>query len=393
MKSIVIILILLFCVFTVRPNSLTIVGKVIDENTGLPVSSVSVFLSNTTIGDITGKNGLFVLTSHQKGSYVLVASHLSYATYSMEMPMDKDSVNVLIKLKLKVYQLETVNVSAFDRYREFYLNEFKFCLIGSSKNAEYCKIINTSAVKIKYLDDPRWNASRQFMAYSDSALIIENMAMGYKINYNLEYFTANYCQTVFYGFPMYVDMLDKTIFKKKKIKTRKLTYEGSKMHFFRSLYTNCLETEGFETYKINMLPKSKEDTIDYMLLEDSVFIGKSKTRISQTQDKFNLYDSVITNPNTGQTILNITVPFEVRYIKRGEELQYINYPVYFDGLKRTPGAQATIVKLINGSILFYPDGSYVKPSSLVTIGYWSSKKMADYLPYNYLPIDNQDSLK
>jgi hypothetical protein len=216
MKSLTPILILLFCSFTVRPNSLTIVGKVIDESTGLPVSSVSVFLSNTTIGDITGNNGLFVLTSPQKGSYVLVASHLSYATYNMEIPIDKDSVNVLIKLKLKVYQLATVNVSAFDRYRNFYLNEFKFCLIGSSKNAEYCKIINTSAIKIKYLVDPQWNTYRQFMASADSTLVIENKAMGYKINYNLEYFAANYCQTVFYGFPMYVDMLEKAIFKKNR---------------------------------------------------------------------------------------------------------------------------------------------------------------------------------
>jgi hypothetical protein len=157
------------------------------------------------------------------------------------------------------------------------------------------------------------------------------------------------------------------------------------MHFIRSLYANCLEEEGFETYKINVSPKSEQDTINYMLLEDSVFIGKSKTRISQTQEKFNLYDSVITNPITNQTILNIEGPFEVRYIKKGEERQYLYYPLYFDGIKRTPGVQTTIVKLINGSLLIFPNGSYDKPSSLVTIGYWSSKKMADFLPYDYFP--------
>jgi hypothetical protein len=383
MKYLVALSIFLFSFNLIKPNPATIIGKVVDDSTGLPIQSASVFISNTTIGDVTGINGKFVLNIPQKGAFVLVASHLSYEIYSLTVPLDKDTVDVLIKLKFRAYEIKSVKVSANDPYRSYYLYDFKFGLIGATKNAELCEIVNPSAIRFIYLSGTPRSSLGQFLAEADSVLVIENKALAYSINYNLAFFATNDDQTVFYGFPMYVDLKRNLLLKNKIDKARNLAYEGSKMHFFRSLYANCLQEEGFETYWVDETLKGENDTIDYLLMEDSVFIGKPKNRLLQTRMRFNLYDSVKTIPNSDRAILSFKEPFEIRYTKRGEELKYLYYPQYYLGLTKHKGSQTTIARIINSSIVFYPNGSYDPPYKLVTIGYWSSKKMADLLPYNY----------
>lgn len=86
---------------------------------------------------------------------------------------------------------------------------------------------------------------------------------------------------------------------------------------------------------------------------------------------------------SGTKNLTIDEPFEIRYTGRGEENRYKGFHYYYEGLNRIPKAQVSIVKLKNGHIRFYSNGAIEKPDELISIGYWSYKRLADLLPHNY----------
>lgn len=383
--------ILLFICFSLAVNSttLSVKGKVIDEDTGSPVDLASVFIANTTLGTYSNKKGEFVLTFPKEGVLNLVVSHISYQPYSMNINSDKDSLTLLIKLKVRVYALSNVQISQQDPYRVARFQLFKNLLLGHSKNAADCKILNPSVLHLTGKNPNRPIEELNIAARADSVLLIRNEALGYTIAYNLDYFNLSAGKIAFYGYPLFRDLTVNSLKPKKIEKKRQAAYEGSKLHFFRSLYAHLLEEEGFEIYRVWAHQKDTSNHQEYGLLEDSLFIGKRDIFLEQTTEKLNLYDYLYDDSISGAKKLLIFQPFEVRYINNGEENNYVKHSYYSLGVKRTKNAQVTIVRLVNNYITFYANGSFVKPDELVTIGYWSYKQMADLLPYDYLPMKKE----
>lgn len=406
MKPIVFNLFFLFCFFTAHSNTISVIGKVVDENTGAPIEYASVFIANTTNGTYSDKNGEFRLSSSQNGLLKLVVSHMSYQTFSVNIPMNKVGLNVLVKLKTKIYELQSVNIEDKDPYRKNKLEIFTKRLIGESRNALNCKILNPSVLHlygkypqkniVEYKLNVRADSSliieKNIVEYklnvsADSLLIIKNEALGYTLKYDLVYFNLSSDSISFYGYPLFEDWFDTGAGLKGVLKNRKIAYEGSKLHFFRSLFSHSLKEEGFEVHKLNAYQKDSADRKDYGLLQDLVYTGKSKVISIQTKEQLNLYDYLTFDSISGTKILTIKEPFEIHYLKRGEEFRYNFYHNYFVGLKRTKDAQTTIVKLKKDYIRFYSNGSIENPDEIITVGYWSFKQMADLLPHNYLPAD------
>jgi hypothetical protein len=84
-------------------------------------------------------------------------------------------------------------------------------------------------------------------------------------------------------------------------------------------------------------------------------------------------------------VLQYYKPFEIRYTLNGEDKAYRNNWVYHNGMKRTLGQQTTIVRIQGFPLFFYPNGSYKQVRNLVTIGYWSFKKVGEIMPWDYQP--------
>jgi hypothetical protein len=381
----IIIILISFCAFHLNAN--TLVGKVVDEKTNLPIEFACVFFANTTFGTYSDKNGEFSLSTSQKGVFDLVVSHVSYQTFNYIINENYDSTYFIIKMDVKTYTINSVIVKIKDPQRETNLEIFENGLLGVSQNAKKCKIFNSSVLHFTWpariLEAHYW----LFNAVADSALIINNVNLGYRIIYNLEYFKTVFNSTskttFFYGYPFFEDYIDSTVNIKRILKLRKLTYEGSKLHFFRSLYSKTLDEEGFETYRVEEYPKGKNETENYGLLEDTVLIGKINKKLGQTKAPLNLYNYLAIDSISGSAVLNYNEPFEIRYVNRGEELRYIIASDFHKGLKRRLGNQTTIVRIKSGQLHFFSNGSYENTNNLFSIGYWCFKKMANSLPYNY----------
>ncbi|MEP2239710.1 MAG: TonB-dependent receptor [Maribacter sp.] len=108
MKTLLLLLLTLFC-FSLYAQS-TVSGKIIDQQ-GTPIMGANVYLSGTYDGTATNENGLFTFETTTTGTQTLIASSISFETYSYTDDITSFS-NITIKLKDDVNTLDAVTVNA-----------------------------------------------------------------------------------------------------------------------------------------------------------------------------------------------------------------------------------------------------------------------------------------
>src|ERR1700754_2196122 len=89
----------------------TLSGTVIDSSSGKPLAGVSVFLNNTSRGGVTRDDGSFVLGNVPRGTYDLVISAVSYATYVITINSARLPPPVRIALHHQAEELTAVTVA------------------------------------------------------------------------------------------------------------------------------------------------------------------------------------------------------------------------------------------------------------------------------------------
>ena len=157
MKFILTNIIFLFCLLPLYSNMFSVIGTVVDYNTGLPIQYACVFIANTTVGTISNNKGEFQLSFSKEGISNLVVTHVSYQTFITNITENEDSLNILIKLKPQIYDIETVNINRKDPYRKDKIKVFSEGLLGQSNNALSCRILNSSVLNLKGEKIFSWN--------------------------------------------------------------------------------------------------------------------------------------------------------------------------------------------------------------------------------------------
>lgn len=387
MKRILFTGFLLLLFFTAKSNNLILVGRVVDMDTEEAIAFATVYYANTSIGTTTDIDGHFLLKTKQQGVFDLVISHVSYETHKESISLHSDTTVVLVKLKIRAYPINPVEKVGNDPNRSAYLRSFKLGVIGNTETASECEILNPNVLHFKYNSDNKDSNEWVLTAKSDSILKIQNPRLGYIIHYNLEYFQTQRrgesMERGFYGYPFFEDIIYSSNHPKRILANRKMCFKGSRLHFFRSLYAGNLKEEGFEVYKLTENKIRKANKQDFGLLGDSTFIGKANAVLVQTEIPLDLYQFIKCDSVAGSKILTIHESFEIRYTKKSEERKYYQLGYFSTGLKARFRWQASIVNFKNGSVCFYADGNYLDPENIVTIGYWSYKKLGDTLPFNY----------
>ena len=129
-------------------NNFTISGKILSEVNGTPMAAASVFAQNTTLGTVTDDNGNFKLSLPQ-GGYDLIITFTGHRTESRRITTADANENIIISLKEKEKELETVAIIATNevadglaKYGAFFNEEF----IGKSTNSKSTTIQNTEAL-------------------------------------------------------------------------------------------------------------------------------------------------------------------------------------------------------------------------------------------------------
>ena len=338
----------------------TVSGKVISNETKLPLQGASVFAQNTTLGTATDADGNYTL-SLPSGGYNLVITFTGYNTESKRISnADAHEKTMLFELSQKEKEMADVAVIAtsevrdgWEKYGSFFLEKF----IGQTFNSAWCTLKNKDALTF-YFSKKR----NRLKVLAKEALQIENLALGYTIQYTLDSFTHEYNNQVslYTGYPLFAEMQPAdTVQQQKWAAARQQAYKGSILHFMRSLYNKTLVQQGFEVQFVVDV-NEKETAIP---LKD--FYGAfNYTKDDSTQ-------LVEVRPNQQRV--------GVIYFKEKPAPKFISLypdePVDFQF--------STLQFLPKESIGIEQNGYYFEQNDIAISAYWTWDKMADQLPYDY----------
>ena len=241
------------------PQSLYAISGVVKDKNGETLPGAGILLSGYQAGTVADNEGKFVIRNLKEGNYNVLVQMIGYLPANQNVTIISKSADIEIKLQENVKQLKEV-VITLDPHREERLKTFKESFIGTSPNSKKCEITNPEVIQFDYDDE-----KHILKAIADEFIVVENKALGYRIKYLLKYFEEDEETKIvlFYGYPYFEEIKGTRSKIRAYQEKRKVAYLGSPQHFFRSLYSNSIEEDGFIINKLVKTPnKSKRaDTL------------------------------------------------------------------------------------------------------------------------------------
>ncbi len=347
---------------------INITGKIVSQDNKDPLINTVVFFNNTKLSAMTAADGSYTIKDVKPGQYTLLVFKFGYRVYSRTMSVDHtvDLPDIFLEPIPKLLEVIKV-VQEFIHTRD--LNDFTKAFLGSTENAEQCIILNPEVINLEY--DPK---ARVLSGSSKDFIQVANKALGYLIKYKLDtFYYAAKGQVHFDGITLFEDLKGTPSQLKTWQKNRREVYQGSSMHFFRSVIANQLDNEGFRvlklTRKINpdYLPKSNKPKI-----------------ISELDKKkpLSIPDFISRTNQRGLFALTFT---DCLYIVNTKKRDFFNSN-NFDLPPGAPNYAASTLTLNDEHAFFDNNGVITDPASLVMEGVWGISRMADMLPLDYEPV-------
>ena len=356
MKTTILLACLYLFPFLAGAQSYVVGGTVIDNKTQQPLGGASVFCQNTTIGTLTNSNGEFRLTV-PAGGYDIVVSFTGYETQSVRISQQMENVQSLrFIMKEKDKSLEEVSITVTNEVKDGlakYGSFFKEQFIGLTQNSRLCTIENPETLRFFYS-----KKKNRLKITAREDILISNMALGYRIRYQLDSFTHEYGTgiTQYTGYPLFEEMQGTDEQKKTWMDNRETAYYGSLLHFMRAYYDSTLGESGF---KLELVDEKG---------------GKNRT-------VNNPYDSSLAVQDDHELEIRQKKMRVVYPLEKPEEL-------YLQKNKLSAGTTIQISQIdFLDDIVIEQNGYFYDQRDVLTQGYWSWEKLADFLPYNFIPLE------
>jgi hypothetical protein len=359
-KSILFLLIAFSYITSFSQPGYTVSGKIIDATTKQPLQGASVFAENTTIGTATNDQGFFSLRLPD-GGYSIVVTFTGYQTETKRVTAGNAGNNeIIIEIKQKEKSLEEFVVKSTSevadglaKYGDFFIENF----IGKTVNSKQNYIKNKEALKFFY-----YRKAKRLKIIATAPLEIVNDALGYTIKYELDSFVHEYNTQVslYTGYPLFQEMQSADDAQLEKWNAaRKTAYNGSILHFMRSMHQKKLNEEGFEIQ----------------------FIVKNNDRETAIPLK-NFYGAV------NYSMDDSSHTAEILPRQKDVAVIYKNEPSPDLYLAANPEAsskfQLSVLSFLpNESLNIEQNGFYFEQNDITITGYWGWEKVGDMLPYDF----------
>jgi len=255
-------------------------GSITDKDTNEPIQFASVYISYSNIGTVTSSNGIFNLENLPRASVELIISYVGYVTVKKTIrPWVTE--HVTIQLEKDDYFLNQVEVkTSRDKKWQKNYNRFRKSLLGEDVFGKSCEIMNPWVLEFT-------NKNNVFEAQSSKLLVINNLSLGYKINYLLEKFISKPNKLEYAGIPTFQELVPQSEAQKQYwIKNREIAYSGSFQHYLKTVIDNKSDSSNFESYfsSTNALDENgKEirgkDLIFKKIFSEDIFYQKPLTKV------------------------------------------------------------------------------------------------------------------
>lgn len=384
--------ILLFCIyfsFVCCCFAQIISGKIQTEN-GNVISNVNVYLDGTKISTASANDGSFQLDVQGQKSGNLIFQKDNYETsiFPLNQAIGK-SVKVIIN---PIKEIEEVVIIPYTEqaYKDF-INYFLDKFLGFDR--EGVTIKNQRTLKFSY------DKKNQFLKVkAPQTLIIENKNLGYNIQYNLINFEADFKKktTSYLG----TSFFKETSSKKEIILNRMNAYHGSLMHFFRSLYKNELEKDGFIVNHTKRIPNPKYPSeVELQKLkgyydfvkDQKVMTVKLSPELQDISDrKFKESQFVLAILKTKIKESDFTKRRDGKLFLDFDDLLMVNYQKHYYEIKKgefvksaSAVSQSSIVHPEALEFEVFPEGNTSEPDLLILEEHFSNQNVSKMLPLDY----------
>lgn len=359
----------------------TLRGNVTDSATGKALPGCSVYINNTSTGTVTGADGSFLLHEIPKGRFDLIISAIGYTTYVMEMAGDSLPAAWKIRLRPKIMELSAVTVGptgngSWAKYGQVFIDNF----IGSvmNANASSCSIRNRKVLRFFFS-----KKNNRLSVFATEPLLIENQALGYNLQYQLEQFSLDYNSHViiYVGYPLFRAMPAKRKRQEQEwMENRRHAYLGSVRQFLRSLYYDCPSLQGFSME----LPQA-------VLNADKQWVRKvfNPEFPPETYPKDSLlyYQEILSQPDYVMKTLPVITNNLVSDDRQGRRIFYFtdDLQVYYLDSRADKADRYSGLRLVNTApVVIQADGGFYPAKELLVSGRWSqTEKICNLLPFNY----------
>jgi len=333
----------------------TIKGQVKEAKSGKPLPGVHVFLAQTTIGSVTGKDGTYSFKTEVSGVYDLVFSFVGFEKKVITLNIDASSpvITKEIEMKEEVFDLPEVEVVTSNKEWQKNLQLFRSQFIGKFGYADETNIMNPWVLEFDN------TGKSNLVATTLKPLEIENHALGYRIYLELDAFSWNYTGTqgFFKIYPKFEEMDPPNRRTRRKWeRNRENMYEGSFQHFLKSLYDGNLGRQQFSISQPAYLLELSENEAKFELLARK---GVSR-KLQRTLKGYKLIRQVdiIYGQKSGYNVKRLGQSLDVK--------------------------QSTLIPNSRQGIFFVDElGNLLEPTSIKLDGEWARYRMAHRLPLDY----------
>jgi hypothetical protein len=385
MKNTILLFLFLFPLYFSVAQSIK--GTVLND-AGQKISNANIYIDGTKIGTVSKEDGSFILPLPEKSSGNVVFQKENYET--LTKPASEIIGKTLKVVLLKSNTIEEVTIipyteEAYKNYISYFLDQF----IGYDH--EQVRIKNQRTLKFSY--DKK---NKILKVKAPKTLIIENKNLGYEIEYNLVNFSADFESKI-------INCTGTSLFKEvknnSKVKLNRMNaYDGSLLHFFRSIYNNTVAADGFIVNHVVKVPNPKypteeelktlKDFMEMVRITKTINAPEHILDISQRKNNQKPYalaiiktiipDSDYVKRNGSEILFNFKDILQVNYRKYEYELngkEYIKSKnlVFLSSFLHPEGETFEISK----------DGSITNPDLLLTEGDFTKNKIENMLPLDY----------
>lgn len=338
-------------------------GTITDSQTREPLPNVNVYLAGTMIGTTSNLQGEFMIRNVPAGTYDLVVSMVGYERQIINLRLFRPPATSLdIRLKEKAFETPPVEIVAKDPadWRRG-LGKFTAHLFGRTRNGEECRIVNPEV-----LDFEEGKETGKFRASARDPLVIENRALGYRLELILQVFSFDAMAFKYGGVVRFEEVQPIDQDQAERWRNNRLrSYKGSLPHFLLSLVKNRLQEEGYQVLSTKELPfrRSRIPFREAIRVDEIVKPGEFPF----------------------ERLLRFRDYLEVRYKEEPPEAGFrdfwtetASWKLYENDLQ-----QISWLSMDGPFLRITTEGRLFDPYALKTYGYWSFERIGEWLPMEY----------
>lgn len=358
MKSNIFIIVIL-TILNYTLNAQTTITGVVSDSLNKPIPFASVYLSKTTIGTLTDKDGLYSFTIQQDGVYEMISSSIGFKSNSLIISSEGKKQTINIKLSIDLILLDEVTVKSKDKNRLKNYTLFSKLFLGETVNSQYCKILNPEDLHL-YRD----SQTDILKGFSIKPLRIENKSLGYTIIYDLAdfIFDPKIGFLRFTGNLLFQPLKGNARNNEKWTHNRLTCYYGSRLHLLRAIHSASLDKENFKIYECELDSATKECLETKPIQEKNICFNHNTNSIN------------VFSPN----------PILISYTD--------NHPELATGLLGFQSQKYESTIQFSDTLKVFRNGYFDNPYAITWGGEMGIERIADMLPFDYLPHTiNDDS--